>query len=117
MLIGPPPYLETFPNLASFESSLLLTQNFTHVRERVSGRQEWRSWLLLLNLPETQNSNGRSIDVRLMLAPVTVIINDDNLLRTTISAFEKQQMVALRLSQQDQASDFQLLDIELLQER
>lgn len=41
MLIEPPSFLTTFPNIKSFGSSLLLKEHFTLVDEHVSGKQEW----------------------------------------------------------------------------
>ena len=76
--------------------------------------QELRSFLLFLNLPE--NFDGTSIDARLTLAPVKVFMHD-KYLPTTISAFENQRLVGLKVSQENTSSPIVLTEIELLLEK
>jgi hypothetical protein len=123
MLIGPPSSLETFPDLASFGLSLLLKESFARIDKYLSGKEQWRRWLLFSKPQKPDgtpvygtpidgpSTDGPSIDVKLILAPVTVSM-DEKHLRTVTSAFEKQRTVILKVNQ-----DLTLTDIELVQER
>ncbi len=112
LLIGPPSWLETFPDLASFGSSLLLREQFS---EALAGKKEWRSWLLLLDKSE-KFLGDHDISGKLTRAPVPVKLPDEKLLKAAISAFEKRQTVILKVSQNDNDPYLTLTDIELLQE-
>jgi hypothetical protein len=126
ILIEPPLSLEVFPAFASFGSSLLLKESFRRVDKYLSRRHEWRRWLQFLK-PQQPNGtpidgtfvSGPSTDVKLIPAPVAVHIDDEKLLRTAASAFEKQQTVVVRVRQEyrDSLAQFILIDIELTQER
>jgi hypothetical protein len=115
ILMKPPSSLEIFPNLPSFRSSLILADAFPSVDKFLFGKQDWQRWLLFLR-PHDDEERTSSIDVTLILAPVRVRVGVDHL-RAATSAFEKQQVAILRVSQENNSSPFVLSDIELLQER
>jgi hypothetical protein len=114
MLIGLPSFLEIFPDLGSFGSSLLLKESLDSVDQYLSAKQEWRRWLLFLKTP---NPDGTSIDAKLIRAPVAVSM-DEKYLRTATSAFEKQQMVIVKvIDEYGELVKLKLSDIELIQEK
>jgi hypothetical protein len=112
MSIGPPSSSEPFPNLASFESSLLLREHFSAVDNFLAGKQDWRSWVWFLRVP-SKDHNGTCIDVKLISAPITITINvqanggpidvqaNDRFLRIATSAFEKRQLVVLKVNMEE----------------
>jgi hypothetical protein len=67
-----------------------------------------------------ENSAGTSIDVKLILAPVAVVM-DEKHLRTATSAFEKRQMVVLKVGDAPYKkvgdAPYKLSDIELIREK
>jgi hypothetical protein len=129
MLIGPPSSSEIFSGLGAFGSSILLKECFPSVDKHLSEKQKWRGWLWFAKPQNPDGTpiggppldgpslDGPSIDVRLMLAPVAVVL-DKMYLQAASSAFEKRQTVVLKVSQKyrDRSSKLRLTDIELFRE-
>ena len=111
LFIGPPSFLETFPNLQSFGSSLLLKEHFGRIDKFLGEMPGWRKWLLLLKVQD--GSDRESIDAMLIRAPYKVKVCTEQL-KTATAAFEKQLMVAVKV--QIDNDKVKLKDIELLRE-
>ena len=111
VIIGPHASAEVFPDLESFESSILSSESFDKIAKYSNGKEGWRSWILLLEM------NSQVLNARLCLSPFKVTVRDDRVLRMAESAFAKKATVILKTNNDEDEEAFVLTEIEMLRER